>query len=97
GRYLGEAAEHHVALRFACAEHRDDAGLERGDHGRMARQHAEVAFEARNVDLLHLAREHELGGRDEIEVECRHGRQPQAASAASFLPFSTASSIAPTM
>ena len=51
------------------------------------------------IDLIDLAGEQELFGRDEIEVEGGHGRPilAYAASAASRLPFSTACSMVPTM
>jgi hypothetical protein len=59
----------------------------------MAGEHAEIAFRPRHVDLFDVAGEDELLGGYEFEVE----RHDQAASAASFLPFSTASSMVPTM
>ena len=74
----------------------------------MAGEHAEVALGAGHVDLIDLAGEQQLFRRDEIEVEGGHVAQVRiislrrfaaayAASAASFLPFSTASSMVPTM
>ena len=86
---------------FAAAGiHRQDARPQGRDQRRMAGQHAEVAFGAGHVDLVDLAREHELFRRDQFEVKCGHNVLPcltYAASAASFLPFSTASSMLPTM
>ena len=38
----------------------------------MAGEHAEIALRARDVDLIDLAGEQELFGRDEIEVEGGH-------------------------
>ena len=61
---------------------------------------AEIAFGTRDVDLLDLAREHHPLGRNQVEAKrVRHATsstQVHAASA-SFLPFSTACSIVPTM
>ena len=74
----------------------------------MVGEDAHVALGAGQVDLIDLAGEQHLFGRDKIEVEGGHdwflepppfrGRKIYyAASAASFLPFSTASSMVPTM
>ena len=67
----------------------------------MIGEYAEVALEPRNVDLIDLARERQAIGSDEIKMERGHGlvryAVRYAASAASFLPFSTASSMVPTM
>ena len=63
----------------------------------MAGEHAEVALGAGHVDLLDVAGEQKLFRRDEIELEGGHQTIRYAASAASRLPFSTASSMVPTM
>ena len=39
----------------------------------MSGEHAEIAFHAGNVNLIDLAGEGELFGRDEIEVKGSHG------------------------
>src|SRR4029077_4253641 len=130
-RHLRKAARHDDLFLLAAGNHGQDAGPHHGNDRSMSGQHAEIALEAGNIDLVHLAGKGELLGRDEIEVECGHGItlsavtrcttrgsisrkktllsmdcrvEPgnddsllYAASAASFLPFSTASSMVPTM
>src|SRR6185312_7795659 len=91
---LREAAGHNHAALLATDVHHDDARLEGGHIGRMTGEHAEIAFGARDINLIDFAGKHEMIRRDEIEVEGGHA---YAASAASFLPFSTASSMVPTM
>ncbi len=61
---------------FSCVPPRGDGQdprPDRGHHRRMPGQHAEIAFDAGNVDLIDLAGEGELFGGDEIEVEGGHG------------------------
>ena len=48
-------------------------GLQRRDQRRMIGEHAELPFGARDVDLIDLAGEQQLLGRDEIEVKGSHG------------------------
>ena len=55
------------------ADHRQDARPDRGHDRRMTGEHAEIALDAGNVDLIDLAGEGELFRRDEIEVEGGHG------------------------
>ena len=57
----------------AAGRHRQDARPDRRHDRRVAGEHAEIALEAGNVDLIDLAREGELFRRDEIEVEGGHG------------------------
>src|SRR5229473_2165887 len=83
GRHLGETAEH--------------AGLDERHEGRVSSEDAEIALDAGHVDLIDLTGKHQSGGRDEIEQEGGHDQFCYAASAASFLPFSTACSMVPTM
>ena len=47
-------------------------GRMRRHHRRVTGEHAEIAFGARDVDLIDLAGEHELLGRHEIELEGGH-------------------------
>ena len=54
-------------------DHGQDARPDRGHDRRMSGEHAEIALDAGNVDLIDLAGEGELFGRDEIEVEGGHG------------------------
>ena len=51
-----------------------DTRADRGDDRRMSGEHAEIAFHAGNVNLIDLAGEGELFGRDEIEMEGSHGK-----------------------
>ena len=80
----------------------DDSRAHRRHDRRVIAQHQEVAFVARHEHRLSRAVEQHLVRRDEFEVESGHGDpraqlRVQAASAASFLAFSTACSIVPTM
>src|SRR5262249_8649584 len=70
--HLGETAEHDDLLLLTAGDDGQDARPHRGHDRRMTRQHAEIALEAGNVDLVDLAGECELFGRDEIEVEGGH-------------------------
>ena len=95
GADLGKTADHHDRLAFAAAEDGDDAGPQRGHQRCVAGQDAHVAFGARQVDLIDVAGEQHPFGRDEFEMKVGHFAIPilwlcYAASAASFLPFSTA-------
>src|SRR5262245_1445337 len=96
---LGKAAVDHELERSILTIERQDARPTQSDERRVAGEHAEVAFGTRHVDLLDVAGEQELLGRDKIEVEGGHHTcsPAYAASAASFLPFSIASSMVPTM
>ena len=70
--HLGEAAVDDDATRRAVAVDRQHARLQHRHERRVSRQHAEIAFLARHVDLGDVAREHELFRRHEIEVEGGH-------------------------
>ena len=65
----------------------------------MSGQNAHVAFGAGQIDLIDVAGEQHAFRRDKFEMKRGHADSPAnyAASAASFLPFSTASSMVPTM
>src|SRR5262245_4655665 len=69
---LGKAAVDHDLELPALTKKRQDAWPHRGHKRRMAGEHAEVALRARHVDLIDVAREQKLLGRDEIEVESCH-------------------------
>ena len=69
----GDTAGHDDFLARPTDEHRDDARADRRDNRRVAGEHAEITFHAGNVDLIDLAGEGKLFGRDEIEVEGGHG------------------------
>ena len=53
-------------------DHRQDARPDRGHDRRMSGQHAEIALDPGDIDLIDLAGEGELFGRDEIEVKGGH-------------------------
>src|SRR5207302_4887031 len=72
-RHLGKTAEHDDFLMRPAAGDGQDARADRRDDRRMSGEHAEIAFHAGNVNLIDLAGEGELFGRDEIEVEGSHG------------------------
>ena len=64
----------------------------------MIGEHAEIAFDPGHVHLLNIAGKQQFFRRNKLKMEIGHRLFPdQAASAASFLPFSTASSMVPTM
>src|SRR5262249_39621885 len=63
----GEPAVDHDPLRVAFAINDQNSRPQRGYERSMSRQHAEVAFRARHVDLTDLAGEQDLLRRDEIE------------------------------
>jgi hypothetical protein len=56
----------------AAGGHRQNSRADRSHDRRVAGQHAEITFDARNVHLVDFARESELFRRDEIEVEGGH-------------------------
>src|SRR5262245_31135112 len=96
---LGKAAIDDDLERSILTVKRQDARPHRGDERRMAGEHAEVALRTRYIDLLDVAGKQESFRRNKIEVKAGHHTcsSAYAASAASFLPFSTASSMVPTM
>ena len=67
-----KAAEHNDFLLAAGAVHRQNARTQRRDHRRMFGEHAEVAFGAGHVDLLHFTREQQLFGRNQFEMKISH-------------------------
>jgi len=69
---FGKPAQHDDPFVRAAVGHGQDPGPDRGYDWRMSRQHAEVAFDAGNVDLIDLTGEGELFGRDEIKMEGSH-------------------------
>ena len=50
-----------------------DSRANRRDDRRMSGQHAEIALQAGNVNLIDFAGEGEFFGRNQIEVEGGHG------------------------
>jgi len=102
-RHLGEAAGDEDPLgHLAAVEHRDDAGAQAGDEGRVAGQRAEVALGPRHHHHLDRPRQQQAFRRDELEFDLlgHRGRSlapAQAASAAIWRAFCTASSMVPTM
>jgi hypothetical protein len=73
-RHFGETAEHNELLMRAARGHREDSRPDRGDDRRMAGEHAEIALDARDVNLIDFAGEGEFFRGDEIEMEGSHGR-----------------------
>ncbi len=83
------------------------AVADRRHEGRVAFEDAEFTFGSGDHDHVDVIRTDEAGRGDEFEVQCHfkflppsrkgRGRVENQASAASFLAFSTASSIPPTM
>jgi hypothetical protein len=71
--HFGKTAEHDDPLMCAARPHSQDSRPDRGHDRRMSGEHAEIALDAGNVNLIDLTGEGELFGGDEIEVECGHG------------------------
>ena len=71
--HFGKAAEHDDLLVLAARNHRQDSRPDRRHDRRVSGEHAEIAFDAGDVNLIDFAGEGELFGRDEIEVEGGHG------------------------
>jgi hypothetical protein len=99
---LGETAADVEALRSAVAVDGQDAGADRRDEGRVVGENAKLTLGTRHDHLGDFAGEQLLLRRDQFEREGRHGfsrslSADHAASAASLRPFSTASSMVPTM
>ena len=100
---LGKAPAHKYAMAPAIrVVDADDARTHRRQKRLVVGQNLKVALLARNDDRLRRPAVQHLVGRDEFKGKCGHGlslglRAHQAASAASFLAFSTACSIVPTM
>jgi hypothetical protein len=67
----------------AARGHREDSRPDRGDDRRMAGEHAEIALDAGDVNLIDFAGEGEFFRGDEIEMEGSHGRSvfPMSAGA----------------
>src|SRR5262245_52784676 len=59
-RYFGNTAGNDDLLALAANEDGQDARTDRGNHRRVAGEHAEIAFHAGDVDLIHLAGEREF-------------------------------------
>ena len=70
--HFGDAAEHHDLLLIAAGDHGEDARTDHRHHRRVVGEHAEIALDAGDVDLIDLAGEGELFGRNQIEVEGGH-------------------------
>src|SRR5215207_8474013 len=73
-RQFGKAAEHDHLLMGAAGRDGQDTRADRGNDRRMPSEHAEIAFHAGDVNLIDLAGEGELFGRDEIEMKGSHGK-----------------------
>ena len=58
---------------IATDGHRKNSRTDRRHHRRMAGEHAEIALDAGNVNLIDFSGEADFFGRDEIEVEGGHG------------------------
>jgi hypothetical protein len=71
---LGEPAVDDHFERSALAMDRHDAGAQRRKQRRMSGEHAEVALEPGDIDLIDFAGEEKPLGRNEIEVEGGHVR-----------------------
>src|SRR5260370_513662 len=72
-RHFGKADEHDDLLMGSARRRRENAGPDRSHDRCMSGEYAEIALDAGNVDLIDLAGEGKLFGRDEIEVEGGHG------------------------
>ena len=94
--YRRAAAEHHDLLLTGARGHGEDARPDRRHHRRVAGEYAEITLDAGNVDLIDLAGEGDLFGRNQIEEDFASHRL-YAASAAIFCALATASSMVPTM
>src|SRR5215470_8845227 len=95
-RHLGEAAgDEDPLLDLAAVEDGDDARPDLGDERRMAGKDAEIALHARHDNHLHRPADDQPLGRDQLELDLLG--HVQAAWAAILRPFSTASSMVPTM
>lgn len=81
-RHFGETAEHNELLMRAARGHREDSRPDRGDDRRMAGEHAEIALDAGDVNLIDFAGEGEFFRGDEIEMEGSRGRSVFPMSAA---------------
>src|SRR5258706_10711217 len=71
-RHFGKTAKHDDLLMDAARRQRENAGPDRSHDRCVSGEHAEIALDAGNVNLVDLAGEGELFGGDEIEVEGGH-------------------------
>ena len=71
-RHFGETAEHNELLMRVARGHREDSRPDRGDDRRMAGEHAEIALDAGDVNLIDFAGEGKFFRGDEIEMEGSH-------------------------
>ena len=69
---LGKTAVDDDSERAAFAVNNQNSRPQCRDHRGMRRKYAEVAFRARNIDLIDLSGEQKLLGRNEIEMESGH-------------------------
>src|SRR6478752_10355677 len=83
-RHFGETAEHNELLMRAARGNREDSRPDRGDDRRMAGEHAEIALDAGDVNLIDFAGEGEFFRGDEIEMEGSHGGSVFPISAAGW-------------
>src|SRR6266403_1962691 len=81
-RHFGATAAQNELLMRAAHGHREDSRPDRGDDRRMAGEHAEIALDAGDVNLIDFAGEGEFFRGDEIEMEGSHGRSVFPMSAA---------------
>ena len=71
--HFGKSAEHDDFFVAAAAGHGENSRPDRRHHRGVAREHAEIALDAGDINLVDFAGEGELFRRDEIEVEGGHG------------------------
>ena len=95
---LGEAAgDEDAAGRPVALVDRDHAGAQQRHQRRVLGQHAEIALGARDDHHVDVDAGEQPLGRDQLERHLAVGHAGAPQSAASFLAFSTASSMPPTM
>src|SRR5258708_15441800 len=71
--HFGKPAEHDDLLTRAARRDGEDSWPDRGHDRRMSGEHAEIALDAGDVNLIDFAGEGEFFRGDEIEVEGGHG------------------------
>ena len=86
GSHFGQAAEHNKLGLLAAGMDRHDAGAQQRDHRRVPREHTEVAFGARDIDLIGLAGKRDLLRRDELEMERGHADPTLVGVSVTLLP-----------
>jgi hypothetical protein len=84
-RHFRKAAEHHDLLGAVGQMYGQNPRPQRRDQRRVTFQHAKIALEAGNVDLLDTAREQQFFRRDQFEMQ-RHDVQPLLRPAANARP-----------